>query len=255
MSDESKPVDTKALATLQSKTALSPFSSSEQFEGAKKMAEALASTDFVPLAYKGKPGNCMIALELAQRTGSSVLAIMQSLVIVHGKISFESKYIAAAVNSCGRFAPLRYRIKDLGEKVVKGVKINDKSYQAYTTDWDGNTVEGPAVSIETAVLEGWYTRSGSKWPTMPDLMGQYRAATFFGRIHAPDVILGMSSDDELRDVTPNSAQASKRSALNDRINARKAKNAEPIVDDVAEAGESSEVVIESDEDHKPGEFA
>ena len=56
-----------------------------------------------------------------------------------------------------------------------------------------------------AVKEGWYQKNGSKWQTMPDQMLRYRAAAFFGRIYAPEILMGIYSADEVRDfvdVTP-----------------------------------------------------
>ena len=35
---------------------------------------------------------------------------------------------------------------------------------------------------------------------MPELMFQYRAASFFGRLYAPDILKGMQSVDEVKDV-------------------------------------------------------
>jgi len=51
-----------------------------------------------------------------------------------------------------------------------------------------------------AKAEGWSTKAGSKWLTMPEQMLRYRAAAFFARIYAPDITLGMQTSDELRDV-------------------------------------------------------
>ena len=35
---------------------------------------------------------------------------------------------------------------------------------------------------------------------MPELMFQYRAASFFGRLYAPDILKGMQTVDEVKDV-------------------------------------------------------
>jgi hypothetical protein len=48
--------------------------------------------------------------------------------------------------------------------------------------------------------EGWLQKTGSKWQTMPELMFQYRAASFFGRLYAPDILKGMQTVDEVKDV-------------------------------------------------------
>lgn len=60
-------------------------------------------------------------------------------------------------------------------------------------------VESIPVSMKMAVEEGWYPKSGSKWQTeMRYQMLQYRAGAFFGRIHAPDVVMGMGKTTEER---------------------------------------------------------
>ena len=48
--------------------------------------------------------------------------------------------------------------------------------------------------------EGWTSKNGSKWKTMPDVMIQYRAASFFGRMNCPDMIMGICSQEEVLDM-------------------------------------------------------
>lgn len=54
---------------------------------------------------------------------------------------------------------------------------------------------------------GWYSKNGSKWQTMPELMLRYRAATFFGRLYAPDILMGMKAEEELKDNGEQKEQA------------------------------------------------
>ncbi|AHB06373.1 hypothetical protein U875_14230 [Pandoraea pnomenusa 3kgm] len=63
-------------------------------------------------------------------------------------------------------------------------------------------VESAPVTMKMAVEEGWYGKSGSKWQTeMRVLMFQYRAGSFFGNIHAPDIVMGMGrTSEEERDI-------------------------------------------------------
>lgn len=60
--------------------------------------------------------------------------------------------------------------------------------------------------MEMAVKEGWYGKNGSKWQTMPEQMLRYRAASFFGRVYAPELLMGLRSaeeeQDRIIDVTP-----------------------------------------------------
>lgn len=58
-------------------------------------------------------------------------------------------------------------------------------------------VESAPVSMQMVVEEGWFGKSGSKWQTgLRTLMFQYRAGSFFGNIHAPDIVMGMGRTSE-----------------------------------------------------------
>lgn len=166
------------------------FSSVNGFEVAQRMAKALVTSDLVPEQFRGqeKLGNALIALELAQRIGASPMAVMQNIHIIHGRPSWSASFIIAALNSCGRFSPLRFKTAGAGD---------DKTCIAWAFDLSTKDVlEGPEVSIAMAKAEGWATKAGSKWKTMPDLMLRYRAAAFFGRLYAPDVLSGMATTEE-----------------------------------------------------------
>ncbi|KGC66984.1 hypothetical protein DP57_2347 [Burkholderia pseudomallei] len=68
-------------------------------------------------------------------------------------------------------------------------------------------IESAPVTMQMVVEEGWFGKSGSKWQTgLRALMFQYRAGSFFGNIHAPDIVMGMgrSSEEEadVVDVSP-----------------------------------------------------
>ena len=123
----------------------------------------------------------------------------------------------AAINSCGRFSPLRFEIKELGEKNVEyttyawvnkertakteKIKIKDKVCIAWAIEREtGERIESPPVSIEMAVKEGWYTKNGSKWQTMEDVMLRYRTASFFGKLYAPELLMGLQSTEEIHDT-------------------------------------------------------
>jgi hypothetical protein len=173
-------------------TAASPaFADQQGFELAQRIAKALSASDLVPTAYKGNVSNCLVALEYSHRVNMSVLAVMQNLHIIHGKPSPSAAFIIAAINTCGRFAPLKYRLSGEGDQA---------RCVAWTTDASGEVLESPPATIEMAKKEGWYARTGSKWQSMPELMLRYRAAAFFGRLYAPEIIMGMHSAEEVADM-------------------------------------------------------
>ena len=170
----------------------SSYGDSASFEHAQRVAKMLSSSNLIPKEYQGNVQNTMIALEMANRIGASPLMVMQNLHIVHGKPSWSSSFIIAAINSCGKFSPLRFQMNGSGD---------ESSCLAWALDLSTNErLEGPSVSIAMAKKEGWYQRSGSKWQSMPELMLRYRAAAFFGRLYAPEILMGMQTAEEVQDV-------------------------------------------------------
>jgi len=183
---------------------LSAFSSENAFVSVQRMAKALASSTLVPDAYRGESnlGNCIIALELSQRIGASVMAVMQSMVPIHGKPTWSAAFLIATVNSCGRFSPMRFRW-------VGKENTDEWGCRAYAVEREGNLeLVGALVTIAMAKAEGWYTKNGSKWKTMPEQMLQYRAAAFWTRAYAPEIALGMHTAEEIAD-TPEAQQVVK----------------------------------------------
>lgn len=196
------------LTKLNEQNSQPSFADSQSFEYAQRVAKMLASSNLIPQHFQGNIQNTVIALEMANRVGASPLMVMQNLYIVHGKPSWSSSFIIAAINNCKRFTPLRFEISGDGQALSCRAWAND----IHTKE----KLEGPKISMEMAKAEGWVDRPGSKWKTMPELMIRYRAAAFFGRLYAPDILMGMLSVDEVSD-----AEDSKKNTVVEKGKARK----------------------------------
>lgn len=182
-------------------------------------------------AWNKATSNCMIAIEMAQRIGASPLMIMQNMIIIYGRPTWSSKFLIATVNTCGRFNPLQYRFTEKGmlgnveyteyEKVwdktanggrggyrnnaksvvFDGKKVMDIECVAFTTKRGSEEIlESSPISLRLAIMEGWYTKSGSKWRTIPRQMLMYRAASFWTNAYAPEISMGMKTEEEIRDI-------------------------------------------------------
>lgn len=161
-------------------------------KSAYRAAQYLAQSDLVPeQTYKGKPQNCLIALDISNRMGLSPLLVMSNLFIVRGKPGWSGQFCVAAINGCGRFRSVEY---------VKTAEDGGTCYVVAKRKDTGEEVVGAKVSMKMANDEGWMNKAGSKWKTMPELMLQYRAAAFFARAYCPDVLLGIQTADEIQDV-------------------------------------------------------
>lgn len=169
------------------------FRSQAAFNLATRMATAFSSSTIVPKNYQNNPSNCLIALEMANRIGTSPLMVMQNLYIVNGQPAWSSQFIVAMINNSGKYkTELQYDLTGNGD---------DLSCYAYIFDRNDRKVVGPTISMKMAKAEGWYDKYGSKWKTMPEVMIRYRAASFFGRLNCPDMIMGIYSSDEVIEIS------------------------------------------------------
>ena len=174
--------------------------------------------------------NCVLALNMAQRMHADPLMVMQNLYIVENRPAWSSQFIIAAINACGKFSPLRFDLADEGEKdftweekiweenpqtgksyrksVQRQGRIHNFSCVAWAIEKEsGERLSSPRVSIALAVAEGWYGKDGSKWKTMPEVMLRYRAASFFGKLYAPELLMGIASAEEMQDTIDLTPQA------------------------------------------------
>ena len=217
------------------------FGSLQSFEFMQRTAKMFSSGSMVPATYQAMTAkgygdkqtvevnpsalaNCVIALDMSQRMNANPLMIMQNLHIIEGRPSWSSQFIIAAINNCGKFSPLRFDLEWLGEmdasfstfewvnkqKVEKkhSIRIKNARCVAWAIEKaTGERLESAPVTMEMAVAEGWFGKNGSKWKSMPDLMMRYRSAAFFGRIYAPELLMGLPAADEVHDIVDVKPQA------------------------------------------------
>lgn len=169
------------------------FGSEANFNNAQRMATALSKSNIIPSNYQNNLPNCIIALEMANRIKMSPIMVMQNLYVVHGNPGWSSKFLIAALNCSGKFSPIRYEFRGEEGKDNWGCR-------AWAVDNTGEPLYGAWVDIAMAKAEGWYSKTGSKWKTMPQLMLQYRAGAFFARTYAPEIGMGMQTVEELNDI-------------------------------------------------------
>ncbi len=177
-----------------------------KFEHAQRVANMLYGSKMWPEHIK-TVGDALITLDLAERLGVHPVMLAQTIYIIHGKPGLEGKLIASLINNSGKYSePLHYEFSGTGYEPsneyqeVDGQK-GDYGCRAISIDKrSGKEVRGPKITWDLVRAEGWYNKNRSKWPTMPELMFMYRAASWFCKIHCPEVMLGMSSVEELKDA-------------------------------------------------------
>jgi hypothetical protein len=194
--------NTTAIAEVTSNVLANVQAETQAFELAQRQAMMLSKSSLVPRDFQGNVANCGIAINVAKRTRLDPLMVCQNLAIIHGRPSWSATALIGMINSCGRYTPLRFVFDD---------EDAPKSCYAVATDKEsGQELKGEKITLEMAKKEGWSTKNGSKWLTMPGQMLRYRAASFWSRAYASDLSLGFYTQDEVRDfagpprnITPN----------------------------------------------------
>jgi hypothetical protein len=170
--------------------AMSPFAS-RQFD-LFTLASKLSTSDLVPAAFKGKPANVFLALQMAERMELDTFAVMSNLFVVHGTPAFSSKFLIGLANMRGPFkGPLRFRVTGEGTPQL--------AVTCYATLREIPEDVSVTVTLAQAVTAGW-TKNG-KYREVPTQMLSYRAAAFLVRLYCPEVaLMGARTVDEVDDM-------------------------------------------------------
>lgn len=200
----------KTLAVVEQTTELttnSVWENKDAFNQILRAADMLSKTSIIPQSYQGKPQDCFVAIEMANRMGVSPMVVMQNMYVVKGKPSWAGQACTMLINSCGKFKDVKHIYT--GEKG----KPNRGCYVTATRISDGSQVDGVEVTMQMAQSEGW--TSNSKWRNMPELMLAYRASAFFARVYCPEAMMGVQTAEEVYDAdsTPINAATSLTAAL------------------------------------------
>lgn len=244
MCTENKAVEAQVVLQQQNdEYALTPAGQeTKKFEVLQRKAKMLVSSTIVPETYRGNIGNCIIALEMAERMGTPPLMVMQNLYVVHGNPAWSSKYLIGTINASKRFSPLRYEFK--GEEGKPDYGCRCYAYEA-TDKEHKEPLYGDWITLDMANKEGWTKKAGSKWLSMPNQMLRYRAAAFWQRVYCPEISMGLLTAEEAEDIavdtTSAQAEEARRKAMDMRSRAEEAMRRQTAT---ADNIEDAEVVVD-----------
>ncbi|EPS3519212.1 DNA recombinase [Escherichia coli] len=200
----------------------SPEGMNQLVRFAELMSQSKAT---VPKHLEGKPSDCLAVTMQAAQWGMNPFAVAQKTHVVNGTLGYEAQLVNAVVSSSSLLATrLNYR---------------------WSGDWsnvNGKTDKSPNLTVTvSAVLKGEAepreltismaqagVRNSPLWEQDPRQQLAYLCTKRWARLHAPDVLLGVYTPDELqetaprveRDITPQTTTAA---GMNSLINAKPAK--------------------------------
>ncbi|EKD4330730.1 recombinase RecT [Escherichia coli] len=197
----------------------SPEGMNQLVRFAELMSQSKAT---VPKHLEGKPADCLAVTMQAAQWGMNPFAVAQKTHVVNGTLGYEAQLVNAVVSSSSLLATrLNYR---------------------WSGDWsnvNGKTDKSPNLTVTvSAVLKGEAepreltismaqagVRNSPLWEQDPRQQLAYLCTKRWARLHAPDVLLGVYTPDELqetaprveRDITPQTTTAA---GMNSLINAK-----------------------------------
>ena len=177
-----------ALAAQQS-TALRPAGqfdlSPQTFDQAITFSQYLADSDMVPKDFKGKPGNCLIAMQWGSELGLKPLQSLQNLAVINGRPALWGDAVIALV---------------MASPVCEYVTEDDDGHTATCrVKRKGAPEQTRTFSMDDAQKAGLAGKQGP-WSQYPKRMRQMRARAFALRDVFPDVLRGMPVAEELQDM-------------------------------------------------------
>jgi hypothetical protein len=212
-----------------------------RFKQMYSISKLFAASELVPKQYQGHPANCMVALQMAFRMEVDPMMFMQNTYIVQGRPGIEAKLAIALVNSRGPFTgPIQWKFDGTGK---------NRACTAYATHKITDEVCEAEVTWAMVEAEGWASKAGSKWKSIPDLMFRYRSAMFLARLYCPEVLLGMHSVDELHDIQPIDVTPKPSLADQVRISSTETEEIDKIAEELSQA--QAETTVEPDTDPEP----
>lgn len=179
-----------------------PVLDTGRFEQMCRIAKLMATSNLIPetlcATYEGTgqnrvtkwlpletvTANCFLIVNQAVGWGMDPFAVAQCASVVHGRVCYEGKLIAAVIE------------QKLGVRLE--FEWNDKQGDALGITVRG-VLDGKPREIKGTVGEWKTTNANSPWskPAQARMQLAYRGSRDWGRLHSPSVMLGVYSTDEM----------------------------------------------------------
>lgn len=179
-------------------TRLAVFTPTNMTE-AMGLAKLLASSDFVPKDFKGKPGNCFLAMQMGAELGVPPLQALQNIAIINGRPSIWGDLALAVVQAHPDYEDHK--------EFFAGTPFNDDYTAVFQIKRRGQAWHETKFSVadsKTAKLWGkrGYNGQDTPWITNPKRMLQMRSRGFGLRDKFADALKGMKLAEEIMDIPP-----------------------------------------------------
>jgi hypothetical protein len=161
------------------------------FEEAWRMSQVLADSDMVPKDFKGKPANCMIAMQWGADLGIPGIQALQNIAVINGRPSIWGDAAKALIIGRNDCEDIHEFFEGEGEKLTAVCTVKRKGKSPTTAKF----------SIEDARNAVLLEKAGP-WKQYRNRMLMMRARSFALRDAFPDALRGLSIAEESQDIAP-----------------------------------------------------
>jgi hypothetical protein len=159
--------------------------SPQTFEQALTFSNYLAESDLVPKDFKGKPGNCLIAMQWGAELGLKPLQALSNIAVINGRAALWGDAVIALARSSAACE----HITETDDGFTATCKVKRR----------GEVEQFRTFSMDDAKAAGLLGKAGP-WTQYPKRMRQMRARAFALRDVFPDVLRGMPVAEEVMDT-------------------------------------------------------
>jgi hypothetical protein len=168
---------------------------------AMEFSKILATSNMVPVAYKGKPQDILVAIGWGYEVGLQPMQALQNIAVINGKPSVYGDAALALVKADQRCAGVKEWIEGEGDDMTAHCLVKRR----YNEDMEETVATFSVLDAKQARLWG----KAGPWQQYPKRMLAMRARGFAIRDAFPDAMKGMITAEEAqdyptapRDVTP-----------------------------------------------------
>jgi hypothetical protein len=160
----------------------------QTIEDAYRFAKAVALSGFAPKGME-KPESIVVAVQLGMELGLTPMAALQNIGVINGRPGIYGDAALALVRASGECASYSQKMEGEGDKRTAVVISTRKGSEPLETRF----------SVADAKLAGLWGKSGP-WSQYPERMLLFRARGFNLRDNFGDVLKGLRTHEELRDI-------------------------------------------------------
>ncbi len=154
----------------------------------------------VPKHLQGNSGDCLAVTMQAMQWGMNPFAVAQKTHLVNGNLGYEAQLVNAVIIAK---APILGRPNF--EWYGDWSKVNGKECKAHdigVRTWVTIKGESEPRVLDVSFAQVGTVRNSPLWVNDPKQQIAYLATKKLARLHFPDVILGVYTEDELQDYAP-----------------------------------------------------